>query len=55
VKDATTPVVKVSGIAVFSFLLAAFNYLFFPSNMGFLAGFLNPYAAVSLFIAVYYG
>ena len=54
-KDATTPVVKVSGIAVFSFLLAAFNYLFFPSNMGFLEGFLNPYAAVSLFIAVYYG
>jgi GGDEF domain-containing protein len=55
VKHTTTPVVKATGILAFALVIGAINYLFFPSNPGFLAGFFNPYTAVSLFIAVYYG
>jgi polysaccharide biosynthesis protein PelD len=55
VKHTTTPVVKATGILAFALIIGAINSLFFPSDMGFLAGFFNPYTAVSLFIAVYYG
>jgi hypothetical protein len=53
VKHTTTPVVKATGILAFALIIGAINSLFFPSDMGFLAGFFNPYTAVSLFIAVY--
>ena len=52
-KDSTLAVKAVEILAV-SLAIGVINW-FFPRNLGFLEGFFNPYVALSLFIAVYYG
>ena len=51
----TTPAIKAAEILAFSLAVAVVNWWFFPENVGFLAGFFNPYTTLCLFIAVYYG
>ena len=48
------PAGKVLETLAFSLLIGVVNY-FFPANPGFFDGVFNPYLALSLFIAVYYG
>ncbi len=48
------PGARIAETLAFSLAIGVVNY-FFPSNPGFLEGVFNPYLALSLFIAVYYG
>jgi len=50
----TEPLARAGELFGFSFVIGVVN-VFLPGNPGFLSGFFNPYVALALFVAAYYG